>query len=81
MQICLGRGRTWVGDDNTSVPFERWKVCVASAGIGMVGSGSSSRVVKGSTVVEVLESGGEELWAARDRGRIEIGEGESRVQD
>ena len=48
-------------------------VCAVSAGIGMVGPGSSSRVV------EVLESGGEEMQAARDEGRIGIGGGESRV--
>ena len=54
-------------------------VCVALAGIGMVDSGSLSRVMEESTVVEVSESEGEEMWAVRDGGRIGTGKGESRV--
>ena len=51
----------------------------ALAGIVMVGSYLSELLVEGFIAVEVLESGREEIRAARVGGNIGMGRGESKV--
>ena len=58
---CLGQGRTRVGDEITSVLLGKQMERAMSVGMGIVGVYSSGSSAEGSTAVEDLEMGGEEM--------------------
>ena len=76
---CLGRRRTRVGEEITSVPLGKQMERAMLIGMGIVGVYLSKSSAEGSTAVEDSEMGGEEMRAARAGGGMGTGNRESKV--